>query len=139
MARDRTIDQLILAIYAGDTTAALRMIAPGLPFDATDQDNHDTPLLAAVRQKNSAVAAALLAAGATASAASPEGETPLHIATRRGDAAMVQMLLEHGADIHARLHSSNQNHHDRTVLMDGAIGKNLDVVKLLIAGGADLF
>src|SRR5262245_26444155 len=139
MARDRTIDQLIFAIYAGDTAAALRLIAPGLPFDATDQDNHDTPLLAAVRQKNPAVAAALLAAGATASAGSPEGETPLHIAARRGDAAMVQMLLDHGADLHARLRGFNQNHQDRTVLMDAAIGKNLDVVKLLIARGADLF
>lgn len=139
MARDPTIDQLMLAIYGGDTAAALRLIRPGLPFDAIDEDHQETPLLAAVRQKNAAVVTALLDAGASAKAGSYQGETPLHIAARRGDAAMVEALLARGADVHARMGGSNQNRQDRTVLMDAAIGKNLDVVKLLIARGADLF
>ena len=69
MPRDPKIDQIIFAIYAGNSAAALRLIEPGLPFDATDQDNHDTPLLAAIRQRNAMVFSALLVAGASATAA----------------------------------------------------------------------
>jgi ankyrin repeat protein len=139
MARDQTIEQLMLAIYSGDTAAALRLIKPGLPFDVTDQDHQETPLLAAIRQKNAAVFAALLDAGASAAAGSYDGQTPLHIAARRGDAAMVEILLARGADLHARMGGSHPNRDGRTVLMDAVIGKNFDLVKLLIARGADLF
>src|SRR5262245_37886337 len=139
MARDPTIDQLILAIYGGDTAAALRLIRPGLPFDAIDADHQETPLLAAIRQKNAMVVAALLEAGASAAAGSHDGQTPLHIAARRGDAAMAETLLARGADLTARMGGAHPNRNGRTVLMDAVIGKHFDMVKLLIARGADLF
>src|SRR5256885_9424052 len=52
---------------------------------------------------------------------------------------MVEALLAHGADLHARMGGSHLNRDGRTVLMDAVIGKNFALVKQLIARGADLF
>jgi hypothetical protein len=44
----------------------------------------------------------LLAAGASAATASPDGETPLHLVGITGDAAFVPLLVEAGGDPNAR-------------------------------------
>ena len=60
------------------------------------------------------------------------GETPLHLASARGDARIVDTLLAHGADVSARLPDG------KTALHVAAVGGHLDVVERLINGGADL-
>src|SRR5262249_1593769 len=57
------------------------------------------------------------------------GQTPLHIASHRGHAGIVKLLLEQGADVNAR---------DRAGTMPLHLADNLEIVKLLIAHKADL-
>ena len=61
-----------------------------------------------------------------------EGYSRLHIAANRGNKDVVSLLLERGADIHAR--DSNQ----ATPLHFAAGGRNKDVVSLLLERGADI-
>lgn len=71
----------------------------------------DAALLGAVREGNVAKAEQLLAAGASVEARvgarngplgpSEESFTPLALAAERGDIRMVDVLLAHGADVHA--------------------------------------
>ena len=44
----------------------------------------------------------LLAAGAWVNLRNAQGWTPLHVAAAGGDSAVVSVLLEHGADVHAQ-------------------------------------
>jgi ankyrin repeat protein len=60
------------------------------------------------------------------------GETPLHVASRRGHVEIVKLLLEHGADPNIR------DMYGETPLHDAAYWGHADVVKLLLEHGADL-
>ncbi len=59
------------------------------------------------------------------------GETPLHRAAKVGDAAMIQLLLNHGADVSA------QTQYGDTPLHFAITGRNPDVIKLLLTHGAN--
>lgn len=59
-----------------------------------------------------------------------EGEAPLHVAARRWDTAMVDLLLHHGADLHRRRADGRTPH---TV---AALHGNDDVAARLLAAGA---
>lgn len=61
-----------------------------------------------------------------------EGETPLTAAVQQGDAAMVQALLESGADVNATDGSQNAPLHQ------AAISKNAALAVLLLEHGADI-
>ena len=63
-----------------------------------------------------------------------DGSTPLHCAAWKGHAAVVEFLLEKGADIHA--HNENV-HYGTTPLHAAAHGNQREVAQLLLAKGAD--
>src|SRR5215813_12761831 len=136
---DAAIARLTRAIYDGETTKALGLIRPDLPLDHLARDASHTPLMAAIEHDNGPVVEALLAAGASASAATDYGETPLHVAARRGSETMVRALLARGADVNAGLDRPNNQFHGRTPLMAAAIKGSLPIVKLLLEQGADPF
>ncbi|HUL04944.1 MAG TPA: ankyrin repeat domain-containing protein [Candidatus Acidoferrum sp.] len=136
---DAAIARLTRAIYAGETDNALALIRPDLPLDHIARDVSHTPLIAAIENDNGPVFEALLAAGASPSAAMDYGETPLHSAASRGNEAMVRALLARGADVNAGLERPNNQFHGRTPLMAAAIKGSLPVVKLLLEKGADPF
>jgi len=66
-------------------------------------------------------------------AADLEGMTVLHLAAQNGDTAVVQFLLENGADIKAQ-----DNLFSRSAVHFAAESGNLDCVKFLTEHGADL-
>lgn len=59
------------------------------------------------------------------------GETPLHRAAKVGDATMIQLLLDHGADVSA------QTQYGDTPLHFAITGRNPEVIKLLLTHGAN--
>ena len=59
------------------------------------------------------------------------GLPPLLLAAFFGSTRAVTVLLEHGADVNKRTAAGN------TALTEAALGKHPDVVKLLLASGAD--
>jgi ankyrin repeat protein len=74
---------------------------------------------------------ALLAQGAEVNARNAHGWTPLHVATAGGDPAVVDLLLQHGADVHAQSHIG-------TTPLDNAStrGGRKAVIDLLLVHGA---
>jgi ankyrin repeat protein len=74
------------------------------------------------------VARLLLNNGADAHVRDSKNKTPLHLASRRGYLALVQLLLQRGcSDIHA------QDYNGRTPFQN----QRLDVMQLLLEHGAD--
>jgi ankyrin repeat protein len=61
-----------------------------------------TPLLAAVVNKQRPTAERLLRGGADPNLVHSRYGTPLHAATGAGDVELLQVLIEHGADVNAR-------------------------------------
>src|SRR5205823_13391468 len=83
--------------------------------------------------ERAAIVNALLAAGADPNLHEHRGGmTALMFAARQRQTAMVQALIEHGAEVNARSKGG------LTVLMHATSGGSPEVVKLLLAHGADL-
>jgi hypothetical protein len=59
------------------------------------------------------------------------GDTPLHVAAIRGDAHIIALLLDAGAEIDAR------GEYGHTRLHEAASQGHIEVVKLLLSRGAD--
>ena len=76
-------------------TAVVFLLALGL---AADVDEQSTPLHAAVLKDDPAAAQKLIRAGANAKMANRYGVTPISIACTNGNARMVRLLLDAGAD-----------------------------------------
>ncbi|MDH0863545.1 ankyrin repeat domain-containing protein [Mitsuaria sp. GD03876] len=58
-------------------------------------------------------------------------DTPLHTVSSWGELEPVAVLIDNGADLHA------VGDHGSSVLINAVIGKNPDVIRLLIKHGAD--
>ena len=69
-----------------------------------------------------------------ANAYSHDGWTPLHLAAFFAQPSVVDVLLQAGADVHARARNGTTN----TPLHAGAAGRNLDVVRMLVEHGPDV-
>jgi uncharacterized protein len=92
-----------------------------------------SPLSEAVTTGNTELVAALLEAGADATAlTTPDGETVLMTAARAGNANIVRMLIDRGADVNAR-----ERYKGQTALMWAAAERHPAAVKLLLERGAD--
>jgi ankyrin len=107
--------------WAGDTPA----VATGTP---------PPPLVAAVRNRDSAKALELLAAQprVDVNQHSLDGTTPLHWAVYNNDVALVERLLAAGANPNAR------NDYNSTPLVEAAVVGNPDVIRKLLKAGADV-
>ena len=84
------------AAAAGDLSSVDLLLAAGLPCDEVDDDGR-TPLHEAVANEHVHVAQLLLSRGAVLEAAS--GESPLMVAAKNGDAAMLSALRDAGAQM----------------------------------------
>lgn len=110
-----------------------RFLAAGVDADSADADGN-TPLLCACRFSQSDAAQLLITAGASVNVSSESwnGQTPLHMASASGTAALVECLLDHGARIEAI------NNRGWTPLMCAASQGRFHIAKLLIDRGANL-
>ncbi|MHB9106385.1 MAG: ankyrin repeat domain-containing protein [Armatimonadota bacterium] len=121
---------LFEAAQQGDVAVLKRLLAKSsVQVDARNADGN-TPLLLAVRERQSAAVALLLDAGASLKAQDTDGLTPLHLAARGGDAEMAVLLLNRKADILAR------DHQGWTPLQWAIASDHLDTAKALLARGA---
>ncbi|MCX6876207.1 MAG: ankyrin repeat domain-containing protein [Verrucomicrobia bacterium] len=93
------------ALYAactrGDSTMARLLLACGVAPDSCRTPTFDSPLAAALRARNDALAAGLIAHGAAINARLAEGQSPLHLAIATGCHGAVKGLLDAGANPNA--------------------------------------
>ncbi|MFM2125304.1 MAG: hypothetical protein RL328_1755, partial [Acidobacteriota bacterium] len=153
------------AVQAGATKQALEMIQSGADVNQAQGDG-STPLLWAINRQDYAVAEALLAkkanpnaanefgalplteaarlndprlvkmlldAGAKVDSANPDDETALMLAIKNGNLQMTEMLVNAGAKV-----NNVEKFHNQTPLIYAAAGGFSDIVKLLLAKGADV-
>jgi uncharacterized protein len=92
-----------------------------------------TPLVLAVEQGNLAIVEALLAAGADANHALPEGETILMTAALTGNVPVIRALVKAGAKLETR-----DSFQGETALIWAVASDHADAVKALLDAGADI-
>jgi ankyrin repeat protein len=96
------IDELPLAVRAGDVNRTLALLARGANPNRPSGANDWPPLMHAVHKNQLGTAEALLTHGADADRGAFDGMTPLMMAAGYGNDKMVEILLEHRADPHLR-------------------------------------
>ena len=121
------------AVRWDDAEAADVLLDAGAAVDAAN-DYGVTPLSLACINRNAAMVERLVAAGADPRAATSMGETVLMTCARTGSAGGVAALLAAGAsNVNAR-----ETSRDQTALMWAAAQGHPEVVRLLLAHGADV-
>ena len=123
--------RLVDAVKRADHAAVRALIAESVDADAPQADG-STPLHWAVHRDHADIAALLVEAGASVTAANRYGVQPLSLACINGNPAMVELLLDAGADPNAALEAGE------TALMTAARTGVVEVVDLLLARGADV-
>jgi ankyrin repeat protein len=100
--------------------------------DPNERDRKgDTPLHAAILERNEEAVRLLIAHGADVKARNLAGSTILHYGASEGLTGVISLLLEKGADVNA------QDNDDDTPLHSAALRGHKDAVELLLAHGAD--
>lgn len=123
---------LTSAVQCKATPEVLRLlIAAGADVNKGVRDRAyiDTPLGEAIWTRDTDSVRTLLEAGANAN---PPGDSYLSLATARGDARVLQMLLEAGADVNA------VDGNGDTALLHAARAKNPESLQILLAAGAQV-
>ncbi|MEQ1731932.1 MAG: ankyrin repeat domain-containing protein, partial [Vicinamibacterales bacterium] len=90
-----------------------------------------TPLLAAVKNGDTAIVRALVAQPGLVNVAESDGTTALHWATDRNDIATARLLVNAGANVRAA------NRYGVTPIYSAAVHGNAAMLELLIKAGAD--
>jgi ankyrin repeat protein len=127
---------LYIACMRGNMAMVERLIAAGSRVNNACTDGY-TPLFVAAEHNRLDGLKLLIARGADVNKACDDGCTPLHIAALNGHAGVVSALLETaGVELNAAL-TDDEDAGD-TPLYYAAQKNRLDVLKLLIAAGADL-
>ena len=116
----------------GDVPMTQMLLSAGANVRATTRLGGITALHLATQAGQAQVAAALIASGAEPNLATATGATPLMLAARSGNTETVTRLVEVGADINAK-----EKTYGQTALMVAAGLDRADVVRLLLAKGAD--
>jgi uncharacterized protein len=126
------VTPLALACTNGSATIVERLLKAGADPNAT-LPGGETALMTAARVGSLASVKALLVRGAIVDAKDDRrGQTPLMWAAAEGHADVVQVLVEVGADIHARLASGF------TPLLFAVREGRTEVVRVLLKAGADV-
>jgi ankyrin repeat protein len=120
------------AAQKGDAALASMLLSAGANVRATTRLGGHTPIHLASQGGHARVVAALLASGAPADVKTSTGATPLMLAARSGSVDTATRLIENGAPIDAK-----ESTHGQTALMVAAGLDRADIVKLLLARGAD--
>jgi ankyrin repeat protein len=117
----------------GDANVVRQLLASETDLVVQTDERGRTPLHYAAAHGHVEVCAALTEAGAGLNVADEDGETPLHSAIRRNQTAAAEFLLEQDADTELR------NAYGRTpLLLVARETGNIEMARLLIAGGADV-
>ena len=120
------------AALRGDVEAMRLLIDKGAAIDVKNGAGA-TALMAAATNGSPSAVQLLLDKGADANVRTKLGETPLGNAAGAGNATTVKMLLDRGADVNSR----NSRGYSPLMLAAGSDARNADIVKLLLAKGAD--
>jgi uncharacterized protein len=123
---------LMWAAYGNDLDLVRRLVAAGSDLDAKNEFGAFASSEAAIRGAT-AIVEILLKAGADPDATNREGETVLMEVARGGDLEAAAALIAAGADVNAKEQWGGQS-----ALMWAAAQKQPDMIKLLIAHGADV-
>lgn len=117
----------------GDLVMVNLLLHSKAALDPTTRLGSYTPLHLASSRGHGGVVARLLEAGSKATVMTSTGVQPIHLAAQAGDLVGVQALLAHGADVNAK-----DATHERTPLIFAVSENRADVMKLLIAKGANI-
>src|SRR5688572_20622266 len=123
---------LSAAALRGDVEAMRLLIDKGAAIDAKNGAGA-TALMAAAANGSPSAVQLLLDKGADPTLATKLGETALGNAAGAGNAATVKLLLDRGVDVNSR----NSRGYSPLMLAAGSDAMSADVVKLLLAKGAD--
>jgi ankyrin repeat protein len=148
----RGFTALVFAATKNDIPSAEALLAAGADPNYALPEG-PTALIVAASYRSVEVANLLADRGANPNTSDREGETPLHIAARNGDIALVEKLLAKGAHANARTaakpvpaggsgKAGNSEvlrfvAGEQTPLMLAARTDHVDVMRALVAGGAD--
>jgi len=125
-------DAVVEAAMSGNRDAVRTLLKDGADVNTAQADGM-TALHWAAQKGDVELAKVLLYASANVRATTRiGGYTPLLIASRNGDAAMIDTLLTGGAD------ANNATTNGTTALMLASAAGKVDAVKLLLAKGADV-
>ncbi len=123
---------LLYAIYYGYKDLVIALLEAGA--DTTQVNDYGAGSMSEAAQLGDVdILQALLAHGADPNWQNPEGETALMIAARAGNVAYASLLIEAGADVNAR-----ENWGEQSALMWAAAQEQPEMLRLLIAEGADV-
>jgi ankyrin repeat protein len=120
------------AALRGDVEAMRLLIDRGAVIDAKNGAGA-TALMAAATNGNPSAVQLLLEKGADPNLRTKLGETALGNAAGAGNTATVKLLLDRGVDVNSR----NSRGYSPLMLAAGSDAMNADIVKLLLAKGAD--
>jgi ankyrin repeat protein len=141
---------LVFAAGSGDAKAAAALLAAKADVNHTVPPGV-TPLVIAVTAGKAKVADVLIANGADVSVKDRTGNTALHIAAQAGDLNLVNKLVAKGANVNAKTNQTQAfggrggcgggffrgPSGEQTPLMLAARANHVDVMKALVAAGAD--
>lgn len=127
LSRDQ---HLVIAATKGDLEAVKLQISQGADINSR-HEHGTTPLMAAVQSRNSAVVHYLLEQGAETDVRDDNGTPLLFHIVYYDDPNLMLDFLQHGAD------PNMVSHRLSTPLMQAAAENKLDLVKLLLAYGAN--
>ncbi|OGB70024.1 MAG: hypothetical protein A2486_14635 [Burkholderiales bacterium RIFOXYC12_FULL_65_23] len=136
---DPRVAQLANAAQDGDLTRIEKLIKAGTPVKFVGQEGMTVTHYALRARRNAPqVMELLLKAGADPVSILSNGKTVPHYAVARNNAdpKVVKVLLAHG--IGPNWFPPSGVYHDRSMLQAAIMGRNLQVIKLLVERGADI-
>ena len=120
------------AVHWDDEETVDLLLGAGVPLNARN-DYGISALSLACTNRSEKLVGKLVAAGADPNVATTTGESALMTCSYTGSAAGVRALVQRGADVNAR-----ENNESQTALMWAAAQGHEDVLKILLAAGADI-